>query len=52
MFPLDDIQFDECLNYVERPIAILDRMTKALRNKEVTLVTWEPEEKICEHYPR
>ena len=35
---LDDIQVDECLNYVERPITILDRKTKTLRNKVVNLV--------------
>ena len=54
--PIDDIQVDERLNYVERPIAILERKTKSLRNKEIGLVkvqwqhrkgsewTWEPEE--------
>ena len=36
--PLDDIQIDNCLNYVERLVAILDRKTKALHNKEVSLV--------------
>ena len=30
---LDDIQVDECLNYVERPMAILVRKIKVLRNK-------------------
>ena len=35
---LDDIQVDEGLNYVERPVSILDRKTKGLRNKEVKLV--------------
>ena len=45
---------DESLNYIERPIVILDRKTKVLWNKEVKLVkmqwqhrrgsewTWEP----------
>ena len=36
--PLEDIQVDECLNYIERPIAILDRKKNMLRNKEVGLV--------------
>lgn len=27
---LDDIQFDVCLNYVERPIDVLDRKAKTL----------------------
>ena len=35
---LDDIQVDEYLNYVERPVAILDRKTMALHNKVVYLV--------------
>ena len=36
--PLDDIQVDDRLNYMERPVEILDRNTKALHNKEVSLV--------------
>ena len=35
---LDDILVDEHLYYVERPVAILERKVKALRNKEVPLV--------------
>lgn len=35
---LDDIQVDGSLNYVEKSVAILDRKTKGLRNKEVMLV--------------
>ena len=35
---LDGIQVDECLNYVERPMAILERKMKILRNKEIPLV--------------
>ena len=54
---------DRRLNYVERPISILDRMKKTLWNKEVKMVkvqwqhqkgskwTWEPEEEMREHYP-
>lgn len=61
--PLDDIQVDECVDYMERPVAILDRKTKALCNKSVPLVkvqwrdrkglerTWEPENEICTQYP-
>ena len=30
MVPTDDIQIDERLNYVERTMAILDRMTNSL----------------------
>ena len=54
---------DDCLNYIKRLVSILDRKTKTLRNKVVELVkvqcehckgsewTWEPEDKMREHYP-
>ncbi|KAI3522357.1 hypothetical protein L1887_00076 [Cichorium endivia] len=63
LVPLDDIQVDERLNYVEKPIAILERKTKTLRNKEIGILkvqwqhrrgsewTWEPEEEMRRHYP-
>ncbi|KAL4580619.1 hypothetical protein LXL04_016819 [Taraxacum kok-saghyz] len=38
MVPLEDIQTDEQLNYVEKLIAILDRKVKKLRNKEIGTV--------------
>ena len=59
---LDDIQVDERLNYIERTIAILERKTKVMHNKEVPLVkvywqhrrgsewTWELEAEMREHY--
>ena len=39
----DDIQVDERLNYVERPVTILKRKINVLQNKEVPLVKvqWE-----------
>ncbi|KAJ9539090.1 hypothetical protein OSB04_031823 [Centaurea solstitialis] len=61
--PLDDIQVDEGLNYVERPVAVIDRKVKRLRSKEIRIVkvqwqhrkgsewTWEPEAEMREHYP-
>ena len=61
--PLEDIQVDVSLNYVERPVAIRDRKIKVLRNKEVPLVqvqwqhrkgselTWEPEQEMREQHP-
>ncbi|KAJ9562284.1 hypothetical protein OSB04_007444 [Centaurea solstitialis] len=57
--PLEDIQVDEGLNYVERPIAVLERKTKALRNKEIGILkhrqgsewTWEPEAEMRKSYP-
>ena len=35
---LDSIRVDERLNYLERPITIIDKKTKALRNKVVNPV--------------
>ena len=61
--PMEDIQVDDSLNYIEKPEAILDRKVKELRNKWVELVkvqwqhrkgskwTCEPEEEMREHYP-
>ncbi|KAJ9565407.1 hypothetical protein OSB04_001373 [Centaurea solstitialis] len=61
--PLDDIQIDESLNYVERPVVVLDRKVRRLRNKEIGIVkvqwqhrkgsewTWEPEVGMRELYP-
>ncbi|KAI3727497.1 hypothetical protein L6452_16113 [Arctium lappa] len=63
VIPLEDIQIDERLNYVEKPIAIVERKTKTLRNKVIGLVkvqwqhqkgsewTWEPEAEMRENYP-
>ena len=63
IIPLDDVYHDDHLNYIERPVAILDQKTKALSNKVVSLVkvqwqhrkgsewTWEPESEMREHYP-
>ena len=60
MVPLEDIQVDASLNYVERPVAIVDRKITVLWNKEVPLVdvqwqhrrgsqlTWEPESEMRE----
>ena len=61
--PLEDIQVDTGLNYIEKLIAIRDRRVKILRNKEVPLVqvqwqhikgselTWEVESEMIEQYP-
>ena len=62
--PLEDIQIDERLNYVEKPIAIMDRETKTLRNgktvhsvkvqwqhRKGSEMTWEPEEEMRAYYP-
>ena len=36
--PFEDIQVDDNLNYIERPVEILDHKMKELRNKRVELV--------------
>ena len=36
--PLEDIQVDDRLNYIEKPVSILDKKVKILRNKVVPLV--------------
>ncbi|KAI3827857.1 hypothetical protein L1987_01944 [Smallanthus sonchifolius] len=36
--PLTDIEVDNSLNYIEEPVAILDRKEKRLRNKVIQLV--------------
>ena len=63
VIPLEDIQIDEKLNYVEKPIALLEWKVKTLRNKEIKYVkvlwqhrkssewTGEPEVEMRAHYP-
>ncbi|KAD2805047.1 hypothetical protein E3N88_38424 [Mikania micrantha] len=36
--PLEDLEIDDKLNYVEKPVAILDRKVKHLRNKSLNQV--------------
>ena len=59
----ENIEIDETLTYEEKPIKLLDRKVKELRNKQIPLVkvfwrnhgleeaTWEVEEEIREKYP-
>ncbi|KAD6119078.1 hypothetical protein E3N88_10349 [Mikania micrantha] len=61
--PLEDIEIDDKLNYVEKPVAILDRKVKQLRNKSLSQVkvqwknrtgseiTWESENEMRKYYP-
>ncbi|KAI3732806.1 hypothetical protein L1987_64015 [Smallanthus sonchifolius] len=61
--PLTDIEFDNSLNYIDEPMAILDRKEKRLCNKIIQLVkvqwkhrrgsgaTWETEKEMRESYP-
>ena len=39
--PLEKIQVDDRLNYIEKPVAILDKKVKVFRNKEVPLVEYK-----------
>ena len=59
----EEIEIDEALTYEERPVRLLDRKVKELRNKQIPLVkilwknyggdeaTWEIEEEIKKKYP-
>ncbi|KAD6119103.1 hypothetical protein E3N88_10374 [Mikania micrantha] len=61
--PLDDIEVDNRLNYIEEPVAIVDTKEKQLRNKTVRQVrvqwkhrkgsdtTWELEDEMRKMYP-
>ncbi|XP_021979752.1 uncharacterized protein LOC110875865 [Helianthus annuus] len=61
--PQDDIEVDNSLNYVVKPVSILDRKVRSLRNKEIDQVkvkwehrkgsdtTWESEEEMRRLYP-
>ncbi|KAD1196172.1 hypothetical protein E3N88_43174 [Mikania micrantha] len=41
--PLEDLVIDDKLNYIEKPVAILDRKVKQLRNKTINqvMVQWK-----------
>ena len=59
----EEVQLDEHLSYMEKPVAIVDRMVKRLRSKEIGSVkvlwqgpsgeetTWESETVMREKYP-
>ncbi|KAD5508373.1 hypothetical protein E3N88_16076 [Mikania micrantha] len=61
--PLNDIEVDEKLNYIEEPVAIVDTKEKQLRNKIIRQVkvqwkhrkgseaTWEVEDEMKRLYP-
>ncbi|KAD5317323.1 hypothetical protein E3N88_17269 [Mikania micrantha] len=61
--PLNDIEVDERLNYIEEPVAIVDTKEKQLRNKTIRQVkvqwkhrkgseaTWETEDEMKRLYP-
>nr|XP_027062812.1 uncharacterized protein LOC113689206 [Coffea arabica] len=59
----EEIEIDEALTYEERPVRVLDRKVKELKNKQIPLVkilwknhgveeaTWEMEEEMRKKYP-
>ena len=61
--PLENITVDERLNYVEKPVAIIERRIKQLRKKQIGMVkvqwehrkgsewTWESEDEMKRNYP-
>ncbi|XP_073033710.1 uncharacterized protein [Primulina eburnea] len=63
VLPLDEVELDQTLSYIERPIQILGRKDKQLRNKMIPLIkvqwnrhgveeaTWELEDNIRHKYP-
>jgi len=58
-----ELELRSDMTYTKRPMAILDRTTKVLKNQTIPLVlvswgrrspgeaTWEREDAICDHYP-
>ena len=61
--PLEEIQVDERLNFIEEPIEIMDREVKRLKQSHIPIVkvrwnsrrgpeyTWEREDEIKRKYP-
>jgi hypothetical protein len=62
--PMDEIRVDDKLNFVERPVEIVDRKIRKLKKTKYTLVkvrwnsrrgpeyTWEREENVRAKYPQ
>ena len=63
VFDYNQIELDDKLTYEEKPIRILDRQVKQLRNREIPMIkvewqehygtnaTWEKEEEMQHQYP-
>ncbi|GKB58490.1 hypothetical protein Tco_0914676 [Tanacetum coccineum] len=61
--PLDEIQIDEKLNFIEEPVEIMDREVKWLKESRIPIVkvrwnsrrgpefTWEREDQMKKKYP-
>ena len=64
VLPVQEVDMRVDLSYPTYPVAVVDRQTRVLRNKEVTLVkiqwhgqgseecTWEAEQAMKEEYPQ
>ena len=64
VLPAQDVNVGEDITYGEELVAIVDRETRRLRNKDITMVkvqwhmhilkeyTWEMEEAIMDQYPQ
>ena len=64
VIPLDEIEIDENLNFVEEPIEIMDREVKRTKQSRIPLVkvrwnakrgpefTWEREDSMKQKYPQ
>ncbi|KAJ0619192.1 putative nucleotidyltransferase, Ribonuclease H [Helianthus annuus] len=64
IIPLDDLQVNETLHFVEKPVEIMDRQTKQLRRSRIPIVkvrwegkrgaefTWELESDMKAKYPQ
>ncbi|GJV07875.1 putative reverse transcriptase domain-containing protein [Tanacetum coccineum] len=55
--PLDEIQVDDKLNFIEEPVEIMDREVKRLKQSRIPIVkegsefTWEREDQMQKKYP-
>nr|GFB72580.1 putative reverse transcriptase domain-containing protein [Tanacetum cinerariifolium] len=61
--PLDEIQVDDKLNFIEEPVEIMDRVVKRLKQSRISIVkvrwnsrrghefTWEREDQSQKKYP-
>ncbi|GKE69281.1 hypothetical protein Tco_1527353 [Tanacetum coccineum] len=61
--PLDEIQVDDKLNFIEEPVEVMDREVKRLKQSHIPIVkvrwnsrrgpefTWEREDQMQKKYP-
>ncbi|GKA36683.1 hypothetical protein Tco_0723248 [Tanacetum coccineum] len=63
VIPINELQLDDKLNFVEEPVEVMDREIKQLKRSRIPIIkvrwnskrgpefTWEREDKICAKYP-